>query len=645
MPITPTYPGVYIEEIPSGVRTITGVSTSVTAFAGLAKTGDVNVATRVLSFADYERSFGSLVSYSEMSYAVRQFFLNGGSEAWIIRLISQGTTPDTVTLQDTEATPKNLLQIDSVKRGESDRAIQVLVDATSPNAFKLTFISTAKNNPADKIVETFPNLTMVNPPPSPGLGYVETTVNGTSQIATVKDLVHSSTALLPVQTVDQGSLTSGTIQASDITDLPSAESNSLRISLDGSSLDTINLGNTAASGSNVAAKLGVIATRIRTAVRALKPANPAYQNFTCTVEGGNTLKLTSGTLGTGSSVTVRATLEHSIATALHLLDEATITTPNTFLLQGGAGALFTAGEEYNRFIADRAKREGIYALESVDLFNLLCLPGITDVGVLADAAAYCQERLAFLIVDAPHNATPPVLGPNDMYKDIVDTTAGNIIPKTTYAAIYYPWIMVSDPLNPGSLRTCAPGGTIAGVYARIDSARGVWKAPAGTEASLVGVQGLEYLLTDAENGILNPQGVNCLRVFPAYGPVSWGSRTLLGSDVAGDPYKYIPIRRLALYIEESLFRGTKWVVFEPNDEPLWAQIRLNVGAFMHNLFRQGAFQGTTPRQAYFVKCDSETTTQNDRDLGIVNIVVGFAPLKPAEFVIIQIQQIPGNIEV
>jgi len=111
-----------------------------------------------------------------------------------------------------------------------------------------------------------------------------------------------------------------------------------------------------------------------------------------------------------------------------------------------------------------------------------------------------------------------------------------------------------------------------------------------------------------------------------------------------DEYKYVPVRRLALYIEESLYRGTQWVVFEPNDEPLWAQIRLNIGAFMHGLFRQGAFQGKTPRDAYFVKCDKETTTQNDIDLGIVNIVVGFAPLKPAEFVIIKIQQIAGKIE-
>jgi phage tail sheath protein FI len=150
-------------------------------------------------------------------------------------------------------------------------------------------------------------------------------------------------------------------------------------------------------------------------------------------------------------------------------------------------------------------------------------------------------------------------------------------------------------------------------------------------------------LSDGENGQLNPLGINSLRSFPVAGQVVWGARTLRGADSIGDEYKYIPVRRLALFIEETLYRGTQWVVFEPNDEPLWAQIRLNLGAFMQNLFRQGAFQGRSPREAYFVKCDKETTTQNDINLGIVNIVVGFAPLKPAEFVIIKIQQIAGQI--
>jgi len=213
------------------------------------------------------------------------------------------------------------------------------------------------------------------------------------------------------------------------------------------------------------------------------------------------------------------------------------------------------------------------------------------------------------------------------------------------AALYFPRVVEADPLRDGQLDTFVPCGIIAGVMTRTDTQRGVWKAPAGLDATINGVQGLDVNLTDNENGALNPLGINCLRSFPINGRVIWGARTLRGADQLADEYKYVPVRRLALYIEESLYRGTQWVVFEPNDEPLWAQIRLNVGAFMQNLFRQGAFQGRTPREAYLVKCDSETTTQNDINLGIVNILVGFAPLKPAEFVIIKIQQLAGQIEV
>jgi len=209
-----------------------------------------------------------------------------------------------------------------------------------------------------------------------------------------------------------------------------------------------------------------------------------------------------------------------------------------------------------------------------------------------------------------------------------------------YSAVFYPDITVDQN---GLKRDIGPSGALAGLFARIDSTRGVWKAPAGTEADLRGIVGLESRLSDRENGILNPRAINTLRIFPS-GIVNWGARTNQGDDDTPHDYKYIPVRRTALFLEESLFRGTKWVVFEPNDEPLWAQIRLNVGAFMHNLFRQGAFQGTTPREAYLVKCDKETTTQTDINNGVVNILVGFAPLKPAEFVIIRIQQLAGQIE-
>jgi phage tail sheath protein FI len=211
-------------------------------------------------------------------------------------------------------------------------------------------------------------------------------------------------------------------------------------------------------------------------------------------------------------------------------------------------------------------------------------------------------------------------------------------------AAFFPRLRLSDPLNNYQLRTFAPSGVVAGVYATIDGSRGVWKAPAGTEATLNGVQSMVYKLSDPENGVLNPLGVNCFRTFPVYGSVLWGARTLVGADALTSQWKYVPVRRMALFLEESLYRGTQWVVFEPNDEPLWAAIRLNVGSFMQDYFRKGAFQGQTPDQAYFVKCDSDTTTQSDIDNGIVNILVGFAPLKPAEFVVIQIEQLTGQTQ-
>ena len=213
------------------------------------------------------------------------------------------------------------------------------------------------------------------------------------------------------------------------------------------------------------------------------------------------------------------------------------------------------------------------------------------------------------------------------------------------AAFYFPWVNAPNPLKENRPEAYPPCGFVAGLYARTDTNRGVWKAPAGTDATLNGVPELSIPMTDPENGRLNPLGVNCLRSFPIIGRVVWGARTLRGADTEGDEYKYVPVRRLALFIEESLYRGTKWVVFEPNDEPLWAQIRLNIGAFMQSLFRQGAFQGSTPRDAYLVKCDRETTTQDDINRGVVNIMVGFAPLKPAEFVIIKLQQMAGQVEV
>jgi len=292
---------------------------------------------------------------------------------------------------------------------------------------------------------------------------------------------------------------------------------------------------------------------------------------------------------------------------------------------------------------------GIYTLQNVDQFDLLCIPDATRAvpgnpsvldssvdpnAIYSAAIALCDSKRAFLLLDCP----PYV----NTVSAAVDWKTSGLTVSDPNGAAFFPRLRLPDPLNNFNLRTFAPCGVVAGLYARTDTQRGVWKAPAGIAATLSGVQSLVYKMSDAENGVLNPLGLNCFRTFPVYGSVLWGARTLVGADAETSQWKYVPVRRVALFLESSLYQGTQWVVFEPNDEPLWSAIRLNVGAFMQSLFTQGYFQGSTPSQAYFVKCDNETTTQTDIDNGIVNIVVGFAPLEPAEFVIIQIEQLAGQ---
>ena len=254
---------------------------------------------------------------------------------------------------------------------------------------------------------------------------------------------------------------------------------------------------------------------------------------------------------------------------------------------GGDGVAIIASD----VDGDSSQKTGVYALKDADIFNLLCISPLTagetgndiPVNTWSKAATFCEENRAMLIVDAPNNWKV------DNVDSAAPTNLGHFSAITRKnAAIYFPRLKLSDTLQEGKLETFAPCGVMAGLMSRIDATRGVWKAPAGTEANLKGVIGLGIELTDQENGILNPKGINCFRNFPGIGIVSWGGRTMDGQDILASEWKYVPIRRLALYIEESLFRGTKWVVFEPNDEPLWAKIRLNVGAFMMRLFREGA---------------------------------------------------------
>ncbi len=311
-------------------------------------------------------------------------------------------------------------------------------------------------------------------------------------------------------------------------------------------------------------------------------------------------------------------------------------------LSGGTDGAWDGSEFTNALVEMVTDESSPLSYLAPDFFNILCIPAAAEMdpgamgAVYAAAGVYCAVKRAFLIVDIPSSEkvrTPQLMA------DWLDNNLQFY--NKDCSAVYYPRLQLADPLNNYRLREVGSSGTLAGVYAATDAARGIWKAPAGTQAVVSGATPA-YVMKDADNGLLNPRGINAIRSFPVYGVLSWGARTLRGADALADQWKYIPVRRVAQYIENSLFTGLTWAVFEPNDTPLWGAIVANVTAFMNDLFRQGAFQGSSPTEAYFVRCDKTTTTQFDIDRGRVNVVVGFAPLKPAEFVIVQIQQIAGQ---
>jgi phage tail sheath protein FI len=287
-------------------------------------------------------------------------------------------------------------------------------------------------------------------------------------------------------------------------------------------------------------------------------------------------------------------------------------------------------------IGDATANTGLSALAAVDLFNILCvpatilLPDAQAAQVAAQAIHVCAARRAMYILDAPQRDAD-----RDSVAGIVAWINANQDLRSANASLYFPRPEVADPLS-GSNRRIAPSGTLAGLWASTDTSRGVWRAAAGPGARLQGVVALSYAPSETDIAVLNALGVDCLR--DQSGLICWGARTLAGVDAMPDDYRYIPVRRTALFIEESVRRGLDWVIFEPNGPALWAQIQADVGGFMHALFAQGAFQGTRPSDAYFVRCDATTNTQTDIDNGIVQVVIGFAALRPAEFTLIGVSQ-------
>jgi hypothetical protein len=738
MPPTLTYPGVYIEEIPSGVHTITGVATSIAAFIGWAPQGPVNQATLVESWSEFQTIFGGWVANIPLGYAVNQFFGGGGQQAYIVRL----AWTDATTASSAAAIGGNLTVYAS-SPGDWGNNLQVAATLQKSNLsrFSLQVVDVSSG----KTLETFNNLSLQPTDPQ----YVVSVINGDSQYLTfVKPGTQTSPAL-SASNIPAPTQSAATTQATGTGTLPagnyfytvsalygnseSLASNEETVTTTGTTSSNVISWTAAApfagqsptgykiyrgtvtNAENVYFTTGNVTTFTDTG-GASSPGSPTpsavLQLIPAPLQSTAASQTTGGTLPaatqyfyqvsalygnwesapsneepvtTGASTANSNTISWTAAgsfngqnptgykiyrgtaagaeniyftpsgTATKFIDTGAASssgspTPSTGVQMSGGHSgtiLDPGGGNFENALLNDPNGNGLPLLNRVPIFNLLCVPGETDASTIQSLQQYCYNARAFYIVDCPQNVTTGFLmanGPSGTTSNSLNANSNITGQYSTNSAYYYPWVQAPDPLAGNRPNLFPPCGFIAGVYAATDAARGVWKAPAGIDASLTGISGLQYVLTDVENGNLNIQGINCLRQFRVYGDVVWGARTLQGNDQFASEWKYVPIRRLALYLESSLYDGTQWVVFEPNDEPLWSQIRLNVGSFMQGLFLQGAFQGTSPQQAYFVKCDSENNPQSSIDQGIVNILVGFAPLYPAEFVVISIQQMAGQAQ-
>lgn len=655
---TLTYPGVYVQEIPSGVRPIEVASTSTAAFVGLAEMGPDNEARRITNWTEFQRHYGTFINGGFLAHSVFQFFNNGGRQCYIVRVTPSDAVTASVTVQNRASPAIAGLRFSAKNKGAWGNylVLQIQDGSVDPgNEFKMSIRRQVEVDiiPADFLsitpLEVHDNLSM--DPDAPN--YVVTVLSQNSDLIDAEVLA-GNTSLQ--RGIHRGGL--GPAIAPGPPPLTLGDNRSFQINLDYDGFQLVTLPNTIAGETNLAN----VATAIQTAVRALtkkktSTLDVAFTAFTCSVEtvaGAQRLVLQSGTnTGAGtenptSSVRIQNAATNNAATQLKLgagnggrsEDARAVRRPaNADAIQIGDAAIagpvtaVTAGTDGTATLNELSFSAAFSRLDNKTDFSLLAVPGENTTVMVDEGMNYCQKRPlqdVFYVGEMTETDDTP---------QEAEAFRQKLTKPNSYGAVYFPWIQALDPSGKSAEPILLPpSGYIAGLYARIDASRGVWKAPAGTEASLGGAVGLAADLTDVQHGNLNPLNVNVIRRFAAAGIVAFGART-----VTSDPeWKYVPVRRIAIMLRVSIYYGIQWAVFEPNDEPLWSQLRLNINAFMMTLFRQGAFQGATPSQAFFVKCDAETTTQADIDLGIVNVLVGFAPLKPAEFVVVKISQKAGQ---
>jgi phage tail sheath protein FI len=641
---TLTYPGVYVQEISSGVRPIAIASTSTAAFVGLAQKGP-DAPVRVTNWTEFQRNYGSFYPDGYLAHSVLQFFNNGGQQCYIVRVTRSDAAVASVIVQNRAAAATDGVSFSAKNKGTWGNTLYLQIEngsADPGNEFK---ISVRQQDDPAVIPSNFKDLTPLevfdNLSVDPNDASFFVNVLNQNSILVDGHMLAANVALQ--QGVHRGGF-------SPI--LPLNGNNSFQINLDNDGFQQVTLP-AAASASTVVLDIANAITLAVSALTAKKTSTPAatFTSFKCTPQTVGTqtrLVLQSGSTSATSSVAVQAASANDATPLLKLgsgnggQSEGGLALRRPALadvIQVGDNAVaapvsaVTPGSDGVALLSELSFSNVFPLLDNVTDFSLLAVPGESTT-VMADLGmGYCANRpLQDVFYVAEVGSTDDTPAEAASFRNRLTTA-------NSYGAVYFPWLQALDPTGASAAPVLVPpSGYIAGLYARIDSSRGVWKAPAGTEASLNGVVGLAADLSDVQHGTLNPIGVNVIRRFPGAGIVSFGART-----IASDPeWKYVPVRRTAILLRVSIYYGIQWAVFEPNDEPLWAQLRLNIGSFMTTLFRQGAFQGSTSSQAFFVKCDSETTTQADIDNGVVNILVGFAPLKPAEFVVVKISQKAGQ---
>lgn len=632
----PTYlhPGVYVEEIPSGSKPIEGVGTSTAAFVGYTTKGPVAEPTFLFKWSDYEEQFGGIRDRGKaaegdaMGFAVYSFFQNGGTAAYIVRAIRAGSAATAEGFLRNPDDNTRIIRFVAANPGEWGKSLRIRFEAKedAPGLYILRIGVMEGSEFRER--ERFSDLTVAD---EDAADFIESTVNDGSQLITV-EMQDISQYLLGVS-VSQ--------DLSGVADLSVLNNQTMTATVDGTAR-VVTFG--AAEFDNTST-LADVAARIQVLVRGSVVANPAVRDFTCVVDDSE-LVLTSGTRLPASAVVVSGPGDATDAAAALLLGAANDGAEQTgqqsldALLSDIAGQVSLEGGTNGSEPDQDAYDDILAAFEKVRDISIICLPGQTWSGsagqAVIDAAVAHAEKMKsrMVIIDPPQGVE---LRTEKSVNDLA-------FKPRTYSVVYYPWLKVANPFynaetNPGvpSTLLVAPAGFAAGMWARIDGRRGVWKAPAGVETSLAGVAGVQYPVEDGEQDQLNPLGINCIRKLPGFGPVIWGSRTLA---TRADPeWRYVPVRRTAIMIEQSIYNGIQWAVFEPNNHNLWASLRANIGSFMDGLFRSGAFQGEKASDAYFVRCGlGDTMTQGDIDRGQVIVIVGFAPLKPAEFVIVRIQQ-------